>query len=235
MQGGFKDWLVSEGIGANSLNSYLSYARAMELVYGDLDDLFDDDQFTALLSDLVYSADDERHGRPNPSKVQINSHLYKTLASHRTILRRYAQFRDADLTEDDFATSDQVEVETPQTFGLEKDMQTALRRNIAQLEPGLEVTDGGAERHVSSGFIDILARDPQGRTVVIELKAITAPLKAQAQIAAYMGDITAKEGVVPRGILVAPDFDAKLVSAARVTPTLSLTRHHYAFTFEPVT
>jgi hypothetical protein len=63
---------------------------------------------------------------------------------------------------------------------------------------------------------------------------VKAPLKAMAQIAAYMGDIAEAEGALPRGILIAPDFDARLISAARTMPTLSLTRYRYSFTFEPV-
>lgn len=239
----FGPWLVQQGIGANSLNSYLYHARAIEEAYGDLDEQFDLNQFEDLLRTFTYSKDDERTGRDNPSAVPINSHLYKTLASHRTILRRYAQFRDALESEDGIGDllhvpapgEDDLVVSDTAIFGLEKDMQTALRANIAQLEPGLEIIDGGSERHVASGFIDILARDRDGTTVIIELKAVKAPLKAQSQIASYMGDIMEETGTLPRGILVAPDFEAKLISAARVMPSLSLTRYRYSFTFESVT
>ena len=47
--------------------------------------------------------------------------------------------------------------EQGQLIGLERDMQAALRRAIEQLELGLEIVDDGAERSVSSGFIDITA------------------------------------------------------------------------------
>src|SRR3954451_20382349 len=40
-------------------------------------------------------------------------------------------------------------------FGLERDMQDALRRHIDQLDSGLEIVDGGKERQVEAGFIDI--------------------------------------------------------------------------------
>jgi RecB family endonuclease NucS len=52
----------------------------------------------------------------------------------------------------------------------------ALRANIDQLEPGLTVIDGGNERKVASGFIDITARDRSGATVVIELKKAGHPI-----------------------------------------------------------
>jgi len=74
------------------------------------------------------------------------------------------------------------------TFGLERDLQAALRKNIDQLEPGLSITDGGKEKQVASGRVDITAQDKQGSTVVIELKAGTADRETVGQILGYMGD-----------------------------------------------
>ena len=73
------------------------------------------------------------------------------------------------------------------TFGLERDLQMALRANIEQLEPALTITDGGSERIVESGRIDITARDKDGCTVVIELKTGVADRDAVGQIRSYMG------------------------------------------------
>jgi RecB family endonuclease NucS len=56
------------------------------------------------------------------------------------------------------------------TFGFERELQEALRRNIEQLDRGLTIVDGGNERKVASGFIDIGARDRSGAIAVIELK-----------------------------------------------------------------
>jgi hypothetical protein len=47
-------------------------------------------------------------------------------------------------------------------FGLERDLQMALRQNIEQLEPGLTITDGAREQTVASGRIDITAQDRDG-------------------------------------------------------------------------
>ena len=111
-------------------------------------------------------------------------------------------------------------------------MQAALRSSIEQLEPGLEIIDGGAEHSVSSGFIDITARDVDGKIVVIELKTGTARQRAVAQILSYMGDIAEEEeDITIRGILVAADFDTKARAAARMVPTLSLRSYRVNFEF----
>ena len=118
-------------------------------------------------------------------------------------------------------------------IGLERDLQAALRDCIEQLEPGLEIIDGGAERSVASGFIDITAKTPDGTVVVIELKAGTAHREAIGQVLSYMGDVDDEEPGRVRGILVAGDFDDKARAAARVVPTLSLRCYRVTFEFSP--
>jgi endonuclease len=73
---------------------------------------------------------------------------------------------------------------------------------MGQLEPGLEISDGGEEQMVESGRIDITAKDRNGATVVIELKAGKAGRRAIGQILAYMGDFTQDKKQI-RGIVVA--------------------------------
>ena len=73
-----------------------------------------------------------------------------------------------------------------QRLALERDMQRALRLEIEQLEKGLVIIDGGTERPVESGFIDITTRDATGSIVVIELKTGLAGQRAIAQILSYI-------------------------------------------------
>ena len=115
-------------------------------------------------------------------------------------------------------------------FGLERDLQRALRLNIGQLEPGLQIIDGGGEMNVAAGRIDITAEDNKGRLVVIELKAGTAQPNAVAQVLSYMGSIDAGRPV--RGILVAHDFHERVVHAAKAVPNLSLKAYSFQFSFE---
>jgi RecB family endonuclease NucS len=118
------------------------------------------------------------------------------------------------------------------TFGLEGDLQHALRVSIEQLEPGLEIVDGGTERSVASGRIDITAEDRQGAIVVIELKAGKADRDAIAQVLSYMGDVAGSGDKQVRGILVAGDFSARALSAARAAPHIELKKYSYRFSFE---
>lgn len=69
--------------------------------------------------------------------------------------------------------------------------------------------------------------------MVIELKAVTARREVLGQIAAYMADIAEQTGTKPRGILIAPDFDAKLKSGARMIDDLHLMRYSFSFQFTP--
>ena len=99
------------------------------------------------------------------------------------------------------------------------------------MEPGLDIIDGGTERSVTSGFIDITAKASDGSVVVIELKAGTARRDAVGQILSYMGDVAAEAPDPVRGILVAGDFDNKARAAARVVPSLSLRSYRVTFEF----
>jgi RecB family endonuclease NucS len=129
--------------------------------------------------------------------------------------------------------AEEVETALEATFGLERDLQKALRANLQQLEEGLAVADGGKERIVPSGRIDILGKDSEGRTVVIELKRGTADRDAIGQILSYMGDLPANANEKVRGIVIAGDFTPRTVAAARAG-NISLRKYVYKFAFERV-
>ena len=120
------------------------------------------------------------------------------------------------------------------TFGLERDLQSALRNNIAQLESNLKIIDAGKERVTDAGRLDITAEDSQGNIVVIELKAGVASPDVIAQVLAYMGAIAETDKKPVRGILVAGDFHKRVIWAARAIPNLELRKYSFQFTFESV-
>ena len=119
-------------------------------------------------------------------------------------------------------------------FGLERDLQKALRGGISQLDPDLAIIDGGTEKKVEAGRIDITAKDKDGTLVVIELKAGTAPLPAMGQILSYMGSVTDDPEQPVRGILVASGFHPRLVLAAKAVPNVSLVEYSITFSFSEV-
>ena len=136
-------------------------------------------------------------------------------------------------TYDEGADIDQIGQAIDATFGLERDLQLALRKHIDQLEGGLKIVDNGKEQTVESGRIDITAEDSSGTTVVIELKAGPANRDTIGQVLGYMGDLmTTKKSV--RGILVAGEFPAGTMAAARAVPNLRLKKYSFRFSFESV-
>jgi hypothetical protein len=120
------------------------------------------------------------------------------------------------------------------TFGLEKDMQAALRKNIESLEKGLTVIDGGKERITEAGRIDITAKDSMNRTVIIELKAIDAKPEVIAQTLAYMETVKKEDKVDVRGIIIASGFPERVKLAARQIPNLQLTNYSFKFNYNNV-
>ena len=131
----------------------------------------------------------------------------------------------------DDAPDEEEEAEEPKelTFDIERNLQSALRANIEQLEAGLRITDGGKEKKQ----IDITAEDRSGTAVVIELKVGEAGRRAIGQISGYMGELAGEKKPV-RGILVANDFSPRAIAATRVIPSLQLRKYSFKFTFEIV-
>jgi endonuclease len=141
--------------------------------------------------------------------------------------------RSADVGGLDVTDLEEVTDAAALKFGLERDMQAALRVNIQQLDPSLRVIDSGKERRVESGFIDILAEDDEGSLVVIELKSGEAPESAMAQILSYIGALEAEEARPVRGMLIAHEFSTRMRLAARAAG-VTLIQYGYSFTFTVV-
>ena len=137
-----------------------------------------------------------------------------------------------DVGEENGATPEAVATAEAISFGLERDLQLALRKNIEQLEPGLKIVDSGTERTVEAGRIDITAEDAEGRLVVIELKAHFAQPGDIAQVLAYMGTISNDDQKPVRGILVAHGFHRRVVWAAQAVPNVQLKEYSFRFLFQ---
>lgn len=186
MDGRYEGWLRLT-LDQRTIDSRLSNLRRIDRAYGDLDELYDKGGFASLLQELIYSSKDARFNRPNLSRIEIAGDVRNGLATLKSAIQKYALFRQQAAREVAPETLDVSDAQSESdyredgmAFSMERDLQTAVRRSISQLEDGLAVVDGGQEKTVPSGRIDILARDPQGRAVVIELK--TAPSKRRATL-----------------------------------------------------
>lgn len=231
----FASWLGQQQYAENTIASQLARIERIRRVYPELDAQFERDSFSSLQSEFVYTRRDEREGRPNPTRLVIEGNLYHNLATYRATLGRYMRYMQSCSSAPPPRCVDSTSEETESTSawpGFEIHMQRALRQNIGQLARDLRIDDDGVERRVESGFIDITARDTNGRIVVIELKTGTAGQRAVAQILSYMGDMATEDDTSEvRGILVAFDFDHKARAAAKMVSTLQLIEYRFQFEF----
>ncbi len=117
---------------------------------------------------------------------------------------------------------------------LEKDLQQYLSARVNELEEGLSLIEGGVEYSTEAGRIDLLARDSSGNLVVIELKAVKAKDSALGQLLGYIGCI-AQENENVRGILVASDFEKRVVFAAKALPNVKLVKYELSFKLGEIT
>ncbi|KQT69757.1 MULTISPECIES: endonuclease NucS domain-containing protein [unclassified Aureimonas] len=240
MRDDYQDWLVARQYAVNTRVAQLYRVRKVEEAYGDLAAHLASGTLGNVIKELTYGVEDERRNLPNPSKLQLEGSIRKSLQSYKGAALRYATFlsSNADASVPDKVAPSIVHApvdadQARQRFALERDMQAELRRSIAKLDASLTIIDDGAERSVSSGFIDIMCENDAGELVVIELKAGTADSRAIGQILGYMGDVAVEEaGRVVRGILVAHDFDRRVKAAARVVPSIELMRYSIEFLFE---
>jgi len=172
----FKDYMRSvSGFGGATQASYISILNRADRLLKE-EGLEGADEFLSKegsysLSNWAKNLSEERDSRPSDI---------------RSVVKKYIEFHNNDNDEPlevlSIAASSEPQVSV---FNLEKDMQAAARRQLHQLEAGLAEADGGREQSVSTGRIDILARDEKGHHVVIELKAGRCPKGAIEQVLGY--------------------------------------------------
>ncbi len=87
----------------------------------------------------------------------------------------------------------------------EAELRDYLAANPDEIEEGLHVIR--KERPIGTGYADIVARDREGRYVVIEVKRVTATREAVRQLHRYVEKLREENPAAPvRGILVAPSI-----------------------------
>lgn len=137
--------------------------------------------------------------------------------------------------------AEQAEVQTPSEFAYESDLRDFLAKNLAHLEPGLQLYQDegitGVEFPVGGRFIDILALDAQQNFVVIELKVSRGYDRVIGQILRYMAWIE-KHHAEPRqhvrGIIAAREISEDLKLACSYLPNVSLYEYALSVTLNKV-
>ena len=126
------------------------------------------------------------------------------------------------------------------TISLERDLEDHIIRDLDQIEDGLTLysKDGlnGRQFNTDVGRVDILATDKNNNFVIIELKAGKAHHSVISQILVYMSWVRQNiaDGKEVRGIVIADDFDKKLMYGASETPNISLKKYKVNFTFKDI-
>lgn len=123
------------------------------------------------------------------------------------------------------------QIVTEFTISIEKDLQIYLSNRLEEIEDGLTLI--GREYKTEIGLIDILCKDKKGEYVVIETKAGKAKEAALGQILGYIGALK-ESGVTEniRGILVASDFESRIVFAVKALQNIKLAKYNLCFKFE---
>src|SRR5690242_11264769 len=95
MRRDYKDWLRGQGYGDGTITAQLHRVGRVEEHYGDLDKHFEQDGLVSLLTELTYSTEDERRGKPNPTKIPFVGNARNNLASYKSAVLWYARFRES--------------------------------------------------------------------------------------------------------------------------------------------
>ncbi len=131
--------------------------------------------------------------------------------------------------------NERIKIEDYSTISitLEKDLQYFITRNIESIEEGLKIYKNGIEFQVSVGRIDLLCTDKNDNFVVIELKPGKTGIETYGQIKSYIAAIKkeiARDKQV-RGLIIARDFDDKLILTASYDSDIKLLSYSVKFEF----
>ncbi len=108
----FRYWLERRAYSPGTISSKLSRVKRVAKHYGDLDELYAQDQLNGLLKELAYTTTDEREGKANPSRIEpINGNIRRNLADYKNAVKIYREFR----VESDCVNVDQKKKKSRQT------------------------------------------------------------------------------------------------------------------------
>ncbi|OJU24269.1 MAG: hypothetical protein BGN91_06035 [Nitrobacter sp. 62-13] len=217
----FRDYMLNTaGLAASTYNTYNSFLGRIDQAIGGLDE--------ALARDGTDKVLEWSRTTSTPPFDVFPSHA-------RSVLNKYIQFHIDAQSPDTQEVQEEMATDAQQASGLafrlEKEMQAAVRKQLSNLEAGLVEDDEGRELAVSTGYIDIVARDKLGKLVVIELKAGMCPTGALEQALGYAQALSEERNEDVRVMLIASDFSDRLRAAAKRANGLQLLKYEFSLQF----
>lgn len=140
---------------------------------------------------------------------------------------------DEDIDGEEIITNEAV-------ISLERDLEDYIVRNLEQIEEGLRLFSKenvtGRQFNTNIGRIDVLLTDKDDNFVVLELKAGTANYSVIGQILGYIHEIrqNVANGKEVKGIIIADEFEKRLIAAVSEIPHVSLKKYRINFTFDDI-
>ena len=215
----FRKWFAARGYQPNTVSAHITTLNRIDEMDEGLD---------------------ERLGRLGTDGIlkwakTASTGPFETYASNaRSALNRYVEFSIAAQSPAEIDEIEDNSAAVPTLFQLEREMQAAVRKQLHKLEAGLVEDDGGSEVVVSTGKIDIVARDKQQHLVAIELKAGLCPAGAIEQVLGYAEALSSERNEQVRAYLIAGQFSDRARAAARRVRGLELRTYEFDIKFNPV-
>lgn len=177
----FRKYLkIAKGYPESTISNRIANCGNIERYYGDLDIIYQENQFAALLEELVYTTDDERNNAPALHKISIDGNLRNGTSTLKSALKLYKEFKD---NEDTFALKgDNV------GFKYESDLENVVYAQASQLFPAYDVI--GKQYKVGYNkdrIIDVLLGHKEDKSfLVVEIKVGEIGREAFGQLSEYM-------------------------------------------------
>jgi RecB family endonuclease NucS len=215
----FRHWFAGRGYKPNTVAAHISTLNGIDRAFG-----LDETLSKLGIDGILKWAQEEQTGPfenyPSNTRSALNRYVEFTVAAQSPDTQE-------EIIEDDGELA-------PVLFQVEKEMQAAVRKQLQFLEDGLVVDDGGKEMVVTTGKIDIVARDKDKKLVVIELKAGLCPAGAIEQVLGYAEALSEERKEPVRAYLIAGEFSDRTRAAARRVNDLQLKSYEFTVKFNSV-
>ncbi|MBS4050389.1 endonuclease NucS domain-containing protein [Methylomonas rivi] len=233
MEAKFKNWLSSRGH-PGAANSYPKAINIISEHYSkstgtpiDIYMIRDQTKISEIAHDYSQSGKFsefgyEQHGRFRAAIGRYSDFFVQTFGDGQEII----QMENAEQN-----------LDVPNNFAYEKDLQTALCSQVSELFPNHKIFGGlaiGVEYSIGGKRIDVLLENEyDGNLVVVELKSGQADYKVFGQISMYIGLLQRQ---FPEkkilGVIVAGGIDESLVQACETSEKVSLKTYHMKIELE---